>query len=105
MEYDGTPFSGWQLQKDRRTIQGELQRAVQEVANVKKAVVVGSGRTDAGVHALGQVANFHTTSPVPARKWAEALNAHLPPEIAVLHAEDVPLDFHAQYAATSKIYR
>ena len=105
VEYDGTPFYGWQVQKDRRTVQGELQRAVQEVADVRRASVVGAGRTDAGVHAEGQVANFHTTSPVPARKWAEALNAHLPGEIAVLRAEDVPLDFHAQYAATSKVYR
>ena len=105
VEYDGTPFYGWQLQKDRPTIQGELQRAVTAVTKAKKALVVGSGRTDAGVHAEGQVANFHTGSPIPARKWSEALNAHLDPAIAVLSVEEVPLDFHAQYAATSKVYR
>ena len=104
VEYDGAPFSGWQLQKDKPTVQGELQRAVEEITK-RKTLVVGSGRTDAGVHAEGQVANFHTASPIPARKWPEALNAHLPDAIAVLATEDVPLDFHAQYKATSKIYR
>jgi len=104
VEYDGTPFSGWQLQKDKPTVQGELQRAVEAVTK-RKALVIGAGRTDAGVHAEGQIANFHTSSPIPDRKWPEALNAHLPPEIAVLAAVDVPLEFHAQYKATSKIYR
>jgi len=104
VEYDGAPFSGWQLQKDKPTVQGELQRAVEEITK-RKTLVVGSGRTDAGVHAEGQVANFHTASPIPARKWPEALNAHLPEAIAVVAAEDVPLDFHAQYKATSKVYR
>jgi tRNA pseudouridine38-40 synthase len=104
VEYDGTRFSGWQMQKDKPTIQGELQRAVEEVVG-RKTLVVGAGRTDAGVHAEGQVANFHTHSQIPARKWPEALNAHLPPEIAVLSASDAPLEFHAQHAATSKIYR
>ena len=104
VEYDGTRFFGWQVQKDTATVQGELQRAVEEITK-KKTLVIGSGRTDAGVHAERLVANFHTSSPIPARKWPEALNAHLPDEIAVVEAEDVPLEFHAQYAATSKIYR
>lgn len=104
VEYDGTRLFGWQLQKDRPTVQGELQRAVLEITE-RKTLVIGAGRTDAGVHAEGQVANFHTLSPIPTRKWPEALNAHLPPEIAVLSAHEVPLDFHAQFAATSKVYR
>lgn len=104
VEYDGTCYSGWQVQKDKPTVQGELQRAVEEITE-RKTLVAGSGRTDAGVHAEGQAANFHTLSPIPARKWPEALNAHLPPDIAVLSADEVPLEFHAQYAATSKIYR
>ena len=104
VEYDGTGLSGWQLQKDKPTVQGELQRAVEEITR-RKTLVVGAGRTDAGVHAEGQVANFHTPSPIPARKWPEALNAHLPDAIAVVSAEEVPIDFHAQYHATSKIYR
>lgn len=104
VEYDGTSLFGWQLQKDKPTVQGELQRAVQEIEG-RKALVIGAGRTDAGVHAEGQVANFHTRSPIPSRKWPEALNAHLPDNIAVIGAMEVPLAFHAQYAATSKIYR
>src|SRR5579862_794978 len=104
VEYDGTNLYGWQLQKDKPTVQGELQRALQEIEG-RKVLVIGSGRTDAGVHAEGQVANFHTTSPMPSRKWPEALNAHLPPDIAVIGAQEVPLPFHAQYAATSKTYR
>jgi tRNA pseudouridine38-40 synthase len=104
IEYDGTDLYGWQQQKDKRTVQGDLQKAIQEVDG-HKALVVGAGRTDAGVHAEGQVANFHTSSPMPSRKWPEALNAHLPPDIAVVGAMEVPLAFHAQYAATSKIYR
>ncbi len=104
VEYDGTRFFGWQVQKDKPTVQGELQRAAEEVTK-RKTLVIGAGRTDAGVHAEGQVANFHTSSPIPARKWAEALNAHLPEEVSVLEAADVPLAFHAQFAATSKVYR
>ncbi len=104
VEYDGSRLFGWQLQKDKPTVQGELQKAVEKVAG-RAALIVGSGRTDAGVHAEGQVANFHTGSPMPARKWPEALNAHLPPEISVRSAEEAPLEFHAQYSATSKIYR
>ncbi len=104
VEYEGTGLYGWQLQKDKPTVQGELQRAVEEITG-RKTLVIGAGRTDAGVHAEAQVANFHTSSPIPARKLAEALNAHLPPEVASLSAEDVPLEFHARFAATSKVYR
>jgi tRNA pseudouridine38-40 synthase len=104
VEYDGTALFGWQLQKEKRTVQGELERALLEITG-RKTLVVGAGRTDAGVHAEAQVANFHTRSPIPARKWPDALNAHLPPDVAVLLAQDVPLAFHSQYAATSKIYR
>ena len=104
VEYDGTNLYGWQLQKDKPTVQGELQRALQEIEG-RKVLVIGSGRTDAGVHAEGQVANFHTSSPLPSRKWPDALNAHLPPDIAVVGAQEVPLPFHAQYGATSKTYR
>jgi tRNA pseudouridine38-40 synthase len=104
VEYDGTRYFGWQIQKDKPSIQGELERAVLEVSG-HASPVVGAGRTDAGVHAEGQVANFHTQSPIPARKWPDALNAKLGEDIAVLSAEDVALDFHSQYAATSKLYR
>ena len=105
VEYDGEPFFGWQVQKDKPTIQGELQRAVREITKARKALVIGAGRTDSGVHAEMQVANFHTVHPLPVRKWPEALNAHLPDEISVLSAVEVPKDFHAQYGATCKQYR
>lgn len=104
VEYDGTRFYGWQLQKDRITVQGELQRALSEITG-RRTPVVGAGRTDSGVHAEGQVANFHTVSRIPTRKWPEAINSHLPDDIAVLGVEEVPLSFHAQYAAVSKLYR
>ena len=104
LEYDGTDFYGWQIQKDTRTVQGELQKAVEKVGG-RKPTIIGAGRTDSGVHAEGQVANFHTTSAIPAHKWPRALNAILPEDATVLTVENVPIDFHAQFAATSKIYR
>lgn len=104
LEYDGTDFFGWQIQKDRRTVQGELRTAVEKVSG-KAPTIIGAGRTDAGVHARGQVANFHTTSAIPARKWARALNAKLPDDISVREVAPVALEFHAQFDARSKIYR
>src|SRR5258708_26397262 len=104
VEYDGTSLFGWQLQKDKPTVQGELQRALQEIEG-RKVLVIGSGRTDAGVHAEGQVANFHTASPLPSRKWPDALNAHLPPEIAGIGALEGPLALPPPYGAASKTYR
>jgi len=104
VEYDGTELYGWQIQKGFRTVQGELQRAVREIVG-RETLVIGSGRTDAGVHARGQVANFHTVSRLSCPKWVQALNAHLPPDVAVLSVDEVPLDFHAQFQAKSKTYR
>ncbi len=104
IEYDGSDFFGWQIQKNHRTIQGEIREAVEKTSG-KKTVVAGAGRTDAGVHALGQVANFHTTSKLSCRKWVQALNSHLPDSIAIRAAEDVPLEFHAQFDAREKTYR
>ena len=104
VEYDGTDFYGWQIQKGVRTVQGELQRAVGEIVG-RDTLVIGAGRTDAGVHARGQVANFHTLSRLSCPKWVLALNAHLPEDVAVVAADDVPLDFHSQFAARVKTYR
>ncbi|MBI4563371.1 MAG: tRNA pseudouridine(38-40) synthase TruA [Planctomycetes bacterium] len=103
IEYDGTRYFGWQVQDGKPTIQGELQRAVEEITG-RRITVIGSGRTDAGVHACGQIANFKTSSRLPSSKWVLALNAHLPEDIRVLHAEDAPADFHAQFHATRKTY-
>ncbi len=104
LEYDGTAYEGWQSQASGNTIQDALVRAIQALTG-EKATVYGAGRTDAGVHALGQVANFRTRSRIAAERLALALNAPLPDDISVLSAEDVPAEFHAQFAAKGKTYR
>lgn len=104
IEYDGTDYSGWQIQAKKKTVQGELVRAITEITG-HAPTLHGAGRTDAGVHAEGQVANFHTSCRLPVAKWPNALNAHLPEDIAVQSAEEVPPDFHSQFHARGKIYR
>jgi tRNA pseudouridine38-40 synthase len=104
VSYDGTDFSGWQRQRDRRTVQEEIEAAI---ARLTGAVhhVNASGRTDAGVHALGQVANFRTESAHPPEVFRRALNAFLPRDVRVLEASEVPLEFHATISAKKKMYR
>ncbi|MBI2930208.1 MAG: tRNA pseudouridine(38-40) synthase TruA [Planctomycetes bacterium] len=104
LEYEGTAYYGWQVQAGRKTVQGELERAVHEITG-RRSTIIGAGRTDAGVHAQAQVANFRTSSRLSAAKWPLALNAHLPPDIGVVRAEEVALEFHAQFAAKEKTYR
>ena len=116
IEYDGTLFSGWQAQerrnghskhlqtKPRRTVQGEIERALKKIYG-KNIKLIGSGRTDSGVHARGQVANFKMSSPMPVAEIHRALNANLPEDISILQAEEALLDFHARYSARSKTYR
>lgn len=102
--YDGTDFHGWQLQKGKPTVQGEivsvLRRLTQEDVQLN-----ASGRTDAGVHALGQVANFRTHSGLSAAEFQRALNALLPMSIRITGAEETGPGFNARYSATGKIYR
>ena len=104
MEYDGTDFSGWQRQEGQRTVQGCLEQAV-AVMTGETVCMRGAGRTDAGVHARGQVANFQTAARIPTTGFLRGLNANLPPDIAVLELADVPSDFNARYAARGKLYR
>lgn len=105
LEYDGTHFNGWQIQPShKRTIQGEIEKALKAIFK-KKIRLTGSGRTDSGVHALGQVANFKTTSSLSTAEILKALNANLPEDIVVLKAEEVTLKFHAQYSVKRKTYR
>lgn len=104
LEYDGSGYHGWQIQPDVPTIQRELEAAIGRVSG-QPADVIGAGRTDAGVHALAQVASFTTTASLSAGEWHKALNALLPPDIAVLSVEPVPDSFHARYSAKSKLYR
>ncbi len=104
IEYDGTAYHGWQRQPNAATVQQALEEGIAEVVG-HAVTLYGSGRTDAGVHALGQVANFHTDATIPADGLRHAINAVIANDIAVVRAEDVPDAFHARYAATGKTYR
>lgn len=103
LQYDGANYHGWQRQADVPTIQAVVEDTLATI--VSEAVVVhASGRTDAGVHALGQVAHFDTKSRLPAAVIARALNARLPEDIAIARADDTPADFHARFSAKRKTY-
>jgi tRNA pseudouridine38-40 synthase len=104
LSYDGTDFSGWQVQPDAPTIQGALALAVGRITG-ENVLPQGSGRTDAGVHALAQVATFATESPIPIANFVRALNDTLPPSIRVLEAAEMPAEFHARKSARKKTYR
>jgi tRNA pseudouridine38-40 synthase len=104
LTYDGSVFSGWQIQPDTQTIQGALASAIGRLTG-EKVLPQGSGRTDAGVHALAQVATFSTESPIPAENLAKALNDILPASIRVLEAAEAPPEFHARKSARAKTYR
>ena len=104
LSYDGTEFLGWQVQPEGATIQGALASAIGRVTG-EKVLPQASGRTDAGVHALGQVATFVTQSPIPPENLVVALNDILPSAIRVLEASEVPAEFHARKSARAKTYR
>lgn len=104
LAYDGTDYCGWQVQPGLLTLQGTLTAAIARVTQ-EPVPLHGSGRTDAGVHALGQVASFVTSSPIPAANLLIALNDGLPSSIRVLSAEEVAEDFHARKSAKAKTYR
>lgn len=101
--YDGTNYSGWQVQPTGVSIQELLQNAIKTVIR-EEVVVIGSGRTDAGVHATGQVAHFKCQGVLDLCRFVRSVNALLPIEIRVLHIEEVSQDFHARYSAISKTY-
>lgn len=103
IEYDGTHYLGWQRQKRGPTIQETIETAIEKIT--KNGVkLIGSGRTDSGVHALGQVANFKTASGLPAYQFQNALNSTLPRDISILKSEEVDVSFHAQFNAKTKSY-
>ena len=105
LEYDGAPFQGWQRSATGPSVEGALEDAVEKLTGAKSEVV-GAGRTDAGVHARGQVAHLDIEKPFEGWKLADALNAHLrPAPISVLSAEQVPAQFHARFDATRRVYR
>lgn len=103
IEYDGANYAGWQCQRVK-TIQATIEKAIKKIIH-ERVKLIGSGRTDAGVAALAQVANFKTNSDLPAWKIVRALNAVLPDDIAVIKAEEAGLDFHSCFSAKSKVYR
>ena len=104
VSYDGTDFYGWQVQPGIRTVQGELQRAIFELTGERRTVVA-AGRTDAGVHALGQVCHFRTNTETPAVRLGPALRPFLPRDVACRDGRDVPPGFHSTRDAVSKTYR
>jgi tRNA pseudouridine38-40 synthase len=103
LAYDGTDFGGWQVQPNQATIQGELSNGIERVTG-ERLLPQGSGRTDAGVHALGQVASFGLSAPIPPANLMRALNKTLPESIRILAAELAPSGFHARHSAVGKTY-
>ncbi len=104
LEYDGTGYAGWQVQANAETIQGRVEAALRKVLG-EEIRIHGAGRTDAGVHALAQVAHFQTASVLPAENIRKGTNTHLPPDIVIRRAEEAAFDFHARYSARIKVYR
>lgn len=104
IEYAGTRYSGWQIQKNARTVQGELDRAIRTVTRRHDFELYGSGRTDAGVHALAQVAHLDVASTMPPAALRRAINDELPADINVLQVAGVPYRFHARHSAVARRY-
>ncbi len=105
ISYDGTDYAGWQRQKNKKTIQGVIEDTLRKVTGEKELKLYGAGRTDAGVHAIGQVANFKTKTNIPVDNWVIILNNLLPPDIRIKFAKEVYSTFHSRYCAKSRIYR
>ncbi len=104
IEYDGTDYFGWQRQLNKRTIQEEIEDALY-VLTKEKINLIASGRTDSGVHAKKQIANFKTNSKIPSDKFAYALNSILPKDISIVESVEADINFHARFDAVSKKYR
>ena len=106
IEYDGKDFNGWQKQPNKLNIQGEIERAIELITGEENIDLIASGRTDAGVHALGQVANFKTNNmSIPIEKFALAINTKLKRSVRIKKAEEVDERFHSRYTCKRKTYR
>lgn len=103
IEYEGTHYSGWQRQEDSPTIQGEIERALKIILR-EETGIIGAGRTDAGVHAKGQVANFRSGTPLQCADIKHGLNGLLPEDIVIREAEEVAIDFHSRFSARERLY-
>jgi tRNA pseudouridine38-40 synthase len=104
IEYDGTNYAGWQIQKNAKSVQGTLEAALKRITR-EKIKLISCGRTDSGVHAEGHVANFKTKSKISLVNLQRGLNSVLPKDIAITEAKEVSLDFNSRYDAKSKVYR
>ncbi|GIO28746.1 tRNA pseudouridine(38-40) synthase TruA [Ornithinibacillus bavariensis] len=105
LQYDGSNFFGYQVQPEKRTVQGELEKALERIHKGEKIRVHASGRTDTGVHAKGQTIHFETKLYIPGNSWGRALNSLLPEDLHVKASEEVPESFHARYDVLEKEYR
>ena len=103
LQYDGTDYHGWQFQQNAKTVQEEITRAIETIIK-EKVNLIGAGRTDAGVHALGQVANFRTEAEIDTYRFAHSLNGILPKDIAIKEVVKVHDDFHSRFDAKSRTY-
>lgn len=103
IEYEGSKYHGWQVQPNVTTIQGQIIEAINKITK-ENVNLIGAGRTDTGVHAKGQVANFLTNSNIPEGKFSYAINSQLPLDISIVKSEKVPMDFHARYDSKGKRY-
>jgi len=104
IEYDGSGYCGWQVQKKKKSIQEVIESALRKITG-EKTRLIASGRTDAGAHAIAQAANFRTSKGISAQKLQKALNGLLPEDISITDATDVPPGFHSRFDAASKVYR
>ncbi len=104
IEYDGCGYHGWQIQPTQNTVEGQVTRALSKIANTPIKITC-AGRTDVGVHALGQVVHFDTDVERPLDAWVRGTNSFLPPDIAIQWAREVPVTFHARFSAKSRSYR
>lgn len=104
LEYDGSAYHGWQRQDNAVTVQEVLEKNIRIIVNDESVYVLGSGRTDAGVHALNQVCNFRTHSGIDPESMRNGLNSMLPDDVFIKKLEDVPFDFHSRYNVKSKVY-
>lgn len=102
--YDGTDFSGWAAQPERRTVRSTLTDAVRQISGEENEII-GASRTDSGAHALAQVCHFDTECPIPTERWVRALNKLLPLDVAVQDAKEVPVSFHSRFCALDRSYR
>lgn len=103
VSYDGTNYSGWQIQKNSVTVEGELRNALRQLLK-EDVEVIGASRTDAGVHAMGNIAVFDTNSGIPSEKFAIALNHYLPDDIRIQYSDEVEAEYHPRYQNTEKTY-